>query len=289
MTTTVELKSPKKALAVVTGVSGGIGREISRGLVNAGYAVIGQYNSNLDKAAKLASEFDDGCHFELVSADLATTAGPGKIIEVVRTFLEAHKEYDLTLLVNNAGKLLGPSLDSATPQTFDEYMAINTRAPFFIIKGLKDLFASGGGIINISSASAHLSSPGDIVYAMSKAALESLTSNLAEEFAYRGIRINNIIPGFTDNGHPGFAVPEVASYMGSFPLLGGVALPADIAAAVIFLASNGANRITGSSLDLTGGSLINARGSRGPGIGTILESVGANFIDSATGPSPDRP
>lgn len=274
MTTTDDLPSRGKPLAVVTGVSGGIGQEITRKLMSAGYAVIGHYNFNVEKASSLASELDLDDRFVLVSADLATAQGPEKIVETVRLFLETHKEFDLTLLVNNAGKLLGPSLDSATPEAFDEYMAINAEAPFFIIQGLKELLTSGASVINISSASAHLSSPGDLVYAMSKAALESLTSNLAEELATEGIRINNIIPGFTDNGHPGFAIPAVSEYMGSFPLLGGVATPADIANAVMYLASTSANRITGSSLDLTGGSLINARGARGPGLGAILKSIG---------------
>lgn len=277
MTAIENFDTLRTPLAVVTGVSGGIGQAIARDLIVAGYSVIGQYNSNVEKATKLVAELEVGDRLCLVSVDLATPQGPEKLVAAVHSYLESHKALELTLLVNNAGILLGPSLDSATPESFDKYMAINTRAPFFIIQGLKETFVPGSGIINISSASAHLSSPGDVVYAMSKAALESITTNLAEEFAARGVRINNIIPGFTDNGHPGFAIPEVAEYMGSFPLLGGVATPTDIADAVLYLASTSANRITGSSLDLTGGSLINARGSRGPGLGSILKSIGAKI------------
>lgn len=67
--------------------------------------------------------------------------------------------------------------------------------------------SSGSSVVNISSAAAHFSSSGDIVYAMTKAALESLTINAVPSLATRGIRINSVVPGFTDNGHAAFRNP----------------------------------------------------------------------------------
>lgn len=142
--------------------------------------------------------------------------------------------YTVAALVNNATRLLGPSFGETTPAQFDAYFALNARAPFLLAQELCRRMTAGGGVVNVSSASAHFSSPGDIVYAMSKAALESLTRNMAEAAAARGIRVNTVVPGFTDNGHPGFHDPAVRSYMGSFAVLGGVSAPEDVAEGVRF-------------------------------------------------------
>ena len=129
---------------------------------------------------------------------------------------------------------------------------------------------NGGSIVNISSASAHFSSPGDIIYAMTKAALESFTRNVAEAVADRGIRANVVIPGFTDNGHPAFSDDRVRQYMSSFSVLGGVADPETVAEAVRFLISDRSRRTTGASIDVTGGSTLGARGSRGGSVKDLL-------------------
>jgi len=115
---------------------------------------------------------------------------------------------------------------------------------------------TGGSIVNISSAGAHFSSPGDIVYSMTKAAVESLTANAAEALAPLGIRINNVVPGFTDNGHPAFQIPQAREYMSSFAVLGDVSQPGAVADAVGFLLSGRASRTTGSTLDASGGSIL---------------------------------
>lgn len=191
---------------------------------------------------------------------MSTPDGIDHLLTAVRNYLADDQRRELHGLVNNAGKLLGPSLTDATPAGFDNYFAVNTKAPFFLTQQLTPLMPNGrGSVVNISSAGAHFSSPGDIVYAMSKAALESLTANAAEALAARGIRINTVIPGLTDNGHPAFQDPRLADYLSSLSVLGGVAHPEQVADAIAFLLSDKAARITGAALDVSGGSTLGAR------------------------------
>lgn len=250
-----------RPVAVVTGATGGIGSALCQTLTREGYVAVAQYRGNHDKAHRLERTLRAAggvCH--VVACDLATDSGVAELVAFVDTLLAAHPEYAVTALVNNAASLLGPSFDEASPEQFDAYFALNVKAPFFLAQQLCRRMVDGGGVVNISSASAHFSSPGDIVYAMSKAALESLTRNMAEAVAGRGIRVNTVVPGFTDNGHPGFQDPTVRAYMASFAVLGDISQPQDVAEATAFLLSTKASRTTGTTLDVTGGSTLSARG-----------------------------
>lgn len=249
-------------LLVVTGASGGIGREICRRAAAAGYDVVAQFHTDAASAAELRREVHHlGRACRAVQADLGDPAGIESLLAAVGDEV-ASRAVVLKGLVNNAARLLGPSFDEATIVDFDAYFAVNTRAAFFLSQRLSRTMAPGGAIVNISSANAHFSSPGDIVYAMSKAAVESMTRNMAEAIARRGLRVNAVIPGFTDNGHPAFADPAVREYMSSFAVLGDVASPVHVADAVLFLLSDAAARTTGAVLDVTGGSALGARGPR---------------------------
>lgn len=256
-------------IAVITGATGGIGSAICRRLAADGYAIVAHYRANHDRAQELAQALDNtDCH--LISADLSSTAGVDQVASFVDDLLTERPRYVLRALVNNAAKLLGPSFSEATPDQFDEYFTINTKAPFFLAQKLVRRMAPGSSVVNISSASAHFSSPGDIVYAMSKAALESSTRNMAEPLAANGVRVNTVVPGFTDNGHPAFQNPEVRRYMSSFSILGDVATPEIVADAVGFLVSDKASRTTGATIDVSGGSTLSARGERAGGVGALL-------------------
>ncbi|PRI11226.1 SDR family NAD(P)-dependent oxidoreductase [Leucobacter massiliensis] len=257
--------------AVVTGATGGIGSAICAALADSGHAVLAHYGSREERARELQQKLRDrGARCHLIGADLGDPAGVDAVVRHVGALLEEHPEYRLTALVNNAAKMLSPSFADTTPADFDRYFAINTRAPFFLAQGLVPLMPPGGSVVNMSSASAHFSSPGDISYAMSKAAVESLTRNMAEAIASRGIRVNAVIPGFTDNGHPGFRSAAVREYMASFAVLGGVSEPETVAAAVAFLASDAAKRTTGTTLDVSGGSTLSARGARKHSVKELL-------------------
>ena len=246
-------------LVVVTGITGGIGKATCLTLAKEGYSLVGQYNKNEEQAKRTQDECRSlGCNFTVVSADFTTPEGVEMVTEVAEHVLEESNSH-LHGLVNNAGKMLGPGIETAKPVQFDEYMAVNLRAPFFLMQQLSRLMKPGGSIVNISSIGAHFSSSGDIVYAISKAALEALVFHSAEALGKRGVRVNSVIPGFTDNGHELFTNPTVREYMSNFSALGGIAAPHEVADAIAFLLSARASRITGSALDVSGGSALGVR------------------------------
>lgn len=254
-------------LAVVTGATGGIGTQIVSTLVADGFFVVAHYRSNEGKAAELLERGDGRC--EVVRADLSSEEGIATLVEAVR-HRSSSSGLRISALVNNAAKLLGPSFVDATPESFDEYVAINVKAPLFLTQSLSQEMQAGSSIVNISSASAHIASAGDIVYAMTKGALESLTRNMGEALASRGIRVNAVIPGFTDNGHPAFADDKALAYMSSLSALGGVAAPSAVADAVSFLVSDKSNRTTGATIDVTGGMTLHPRPHRQGSVRDLL-------------------
>ncbi|KQR47602.1 hypothetical protein ASF87_01090 [Microbacterium sp. Leaf161] len=246
-------------LAIVTGSSGGIGAEIAKALSRDGFHIIAQYRSNAERANILRATIQDsggGC--DLVKADLSSMDGIHSFVEAVRERASGSQR-SVSTLVNNAAKMLGPSFTEATPASFDEFVSLNTRAPLFLAQLLSRDMVAGASIVNISSASAHIASAGDLVYAMTKSALESLTRNMAEALAPRGIRVNAVVPGFTDNGHPAFSNDAAVAYMSELSMLGGVAPPSAVADAVSFLVSDKAHRTTGAILDVTGGMSLHPR------------------------------
>lgn len=257
-------------LAVVTGASGGIGAEIARVLSADGYYIVRQYRRGKERATKLEAALA-GSHTggEMIEADLSSDAGLVQLVDAVRT-RASESGLQVGALVNNAARMLGPSFADATPDEFDDFVAINTKAPFFLVQHLSRIMIAGSSIVNISSASAHIASASDIVYAMTKAALESLTRNMAGALAPAGIRVNAVMPGFTDNGHPAFSDDTAVSYMSSLSMLGGVAAPSAVADAVSFLVSERAIRTTGAVLDVSGGMSLHPRPQRQGSVRDLL-------------------
>jgi NAD(P)-dependent dehydrogenase (short-subunit alcohol dehydrogenase family) len=252
-----------KRLVVVTGATGGIGWATAMKLHEDGYAIVAHCGTRFSRAVTLSDQIrNQGGFCVPIMADLSTAAGIRDLVDFVLQTLDDH-QLQLHGLVNNAALLLGPAFADASPEQFDRYFALNTRAPFFLTQGLAARFVHGGSVVSISSAGAHFSSPGDIVYAMSKSALESFTVHAAEALARLGVRINTVIPGFTDNGHPAFLDPSIKSYLSGFSALGDVAKPESVADAVAFLISDRSKRTTGSTIDVSGGSMLGVRASGG--------------------------
>ncbi|QIN28153.1 SDR family NAD(P)-dependent oxidoreductase [Brevibacterium luteolum] len=266
-----KMNDAARKYVVVTGATGGVGYATSLRLARDGYDVIVQYGTRHDKALELQAEIADvGMSATMVQTDLAEPAGQTHLVAAVELALSDASESTLAGLVNSAAKLVGPSFDNATMEQFDHYFALNARAPFFLAQRLSKFMGPGSSIVNVSSVATRFSSSGDIVYAMSKAALEALTFHAAEALAARGIRINTVMPGFTDNGHPAFQDVAVRAYMSSFSALGGVADSADVANAITFLMSDSASRTTGTLLDVSGGSALGRR----PADGSLEDLLG---------------
>jgi NAD(P)-dependent dehydrogenase (short-subunit alcohol dehydrogenase family) len=237
--------------ALVTGGSRGIGRAISRRLARDGARVGVHYGAD-DLAAKqtVADIEAAGGQAFAVKADLG---------EPVATLWAAFDQYadGLDILVNNAGIGRPLPIEAVTPEWFDRLVAVNAKAPFFLVQQAIPRLRDGGRIINISSGVTRIAFPQDTAYSMTKGALNTLTLALAKELGPRGITVNSVAPGIIDTElNAWLADPEAARAAASYSVFDRVGQPEDVADVVAFVASDDARWITGQYLDATGGSQL---------------------------------
>ncbi|MFH9247289.1 SDR family oxidoreductase [Streptomyces lydicus] len=246
--------------ALVTGSSRGIGRGIAQRLAQDGALVAVHYGNN-DAAAKETAEtiIGAGGRAFIIGAELGVPGDAETLFAAFDDGLAAcGAEPGLDILVNNAAISLPGHIDEVTPEEFDRILAVNTKAPFFLIQhGLRRM-RDGGRIINISSAVTTTAFPSTIAYGVSKGAVDTLTLTLAKDLGTRGITVNTIAPGFvaTDMNAAMRATPEAEAALASISVFNRLGRPADIADVAAFLASDDSRWITGQRFDVTGGSML---------------------------------
>ncbi|MFI1620484.1 SDR family oxidoreductase [Streptomyces lydicus] len=246
--------------ALVTGSSRGIGRGIAQRLAQDGALVAVHYGNN-DAAAKETAEtiIGAGGRAFIIGAELGVPGDAETLFAAFDDGLAAcGAEPGLDILVNNAAISLPGHIDEVTPEEFDRTLAVNTKAPFFLIQhGLRRM-RDGGRIINISSAVTTTAFPSTIAYGVSKGAVDTLTLTLAKDLGARGITVNTIAPGFvaTDMNAAMRATPEAEAALASISVFNRMGRPADIADVAAFLASDDSRWITGQRFDVTGGSML---------------------------------
>ncbi|GIF25507.1 3-oxoacyl-[acyl-carrier protein] reductase [Actinoplanes tereljensis] len=236
-------------VALVTGGSRGIGAAVASRLAAMGADVTLTYRSDRERADALADRIRrDGGRATAVRADSADPAAVTAAVDGV-----AADRGRLDILVNNAGAfLLGP-VEQLTAADVEQTVAVNIRAPFVASQAAVRHLPAGGRIINIGSNMAERAIfPGFSLYSMSKTALIGLTKALSRELGPRAVTVNLVNPGPTDTDANPADGPN-AEAISAFTALGHYAAPADIAAAVAFLATPEARYITGATLNVDGG------------------------------------
>ena len=242
--------------ALVTGASRGIGRAIALRLARDGALVAVHYGSSADGAERTVDHIVDagGKAF----AFRAKLGVPGDA-ETVWAAVDEHVD-GVDIVVNNAGILGGPTpFANVDEPTYDEIFSVNTRTPFFLIQRGLSRIRDGGRIVNVSTRFTHGSrNPALMPYAMSKAALDSLTATVAKELGPRGITVNAIGPGTTntDMNAARLGTEQARATIAALSPLNRVAEPDDIADIVAFLASDDARWVTGQWIDASGGSML---------------------------------
>lgn len=243
-------------IAIVTGSTQGLGAAIAQKLAAEkmidGLIICGR---NAENGRRLAAELSaGGCRTEFVAADLTRVEDCQNVVETAR------REFDrVDYLVNSAGSAERGTILDSTPELFDRLVALNVRAPFFLMQGALRLMKERGirgSIVNILSMSSHGGQAFLTPYSMSKGALATLTRNVAHSVRGDRIRVNGLSIGWMDS--PGEDEIQKRFHAASDDWLekaeqgqpfGRLIKPAEVAEAVAFLLSDRSGLMTGSLID----------------------------------------
>jgi len=236
--------------ALVTGATGGIGWAIAEALhaQGANVAISGTRAERLDElAAKL------GSRVHVLPCDLRDRAAVVKLAEDAEKALG-----QVDILVNNAGITHDNLFMRMKDEEWDDVIAVNLTSVFILTRGILRgmMRRRGGRIVNIASISGVLGNPGQGNYAASKAGLVGMTKSLAREVSSRGITANCIAPGFISTPMTDALTPkQVEAIAGAIPAAK-FGKPEDVAATVVFLASEEAGYVTGETIHVNGGMVM---------------------------------
>ena len=236
--------------ALVTGASGAIGAAIARALHGQGAQVV-LSGTRVEALSSLATELGQGAH--ACPADLHDPAAPDALIAAAEAACGP-----LDILVNNAGLTRDMLALRMKDDAWQEVLDIDLSAPFRLaraaMKGM--LRRRTGRVIGIASVVGTSGNPGQANYAAAKAGLVAMTKSMAQEVGARGITLNVVAPGYVGSAMTE-ALPELqkARLLDMIPV-GRMGMPADVASAVVYLASNEAAWVTGATLHVNGGMLM---------------------------------
>ena len=240
-------------VALVTGAGRGIGRSVAIALGQAGAEVwlLARTAAEIEQAA--AEIHAAGGNARAVACDVTDAVAVVRVIAAVPV---------LDVLVNNAGMNIPEPFVEVSEAHLDRAINLNVRAMFLVAQAAvkkmletPDRKARGGAVINITSQMGHVGAPTRTVYCLTKHAIEGLTKALAVELAMHNIRVNSIAPTFLDTPMtaPMFARPEFAKWVLDRIPMGRLGQLDEVAAAVVFVASEAASLMTGTSLVIDGG------------------------------------
>ncbi|KOS07335.1 short-chain dehydrogenase [Flavobacterium akiainvivens] len=248
-------------IALVTGGSRGLGKNMALAIAKKGLNVIITYNSQKAEADAVVAEIESlgqkAAALQLNVGDATTfDAFYQQVSSVLKEVFNADK---FDYLVNNAGIGIHASFAETTIEQFDNLVDIHFKGGFFMTQKALPLLNNGGGIINISTGLARFSTPGYAAYASMKGALETLTKYQAKELGANGIRVNIVAPGAIETDFGGGVVrdnDQVNSFIASQTALGRVGLPDDIGGVVAFLCTDDARWITAQRIEVSGGMFL---------------------------------
>lgn len=238
-------------VAIVTGASSGIGAGIAKAFGAEGAVVIVNYMGSKARAdAVVDAIVDAGGTAVAVQADMSKSAD---VVRLFDTVVTDHGKIDV--LVNNAGVAVFEMIADLTEEAFHQQFNLNVLGNFLATReAVKHFGGTGGSIINISSILSTHPSAGGSVYSATKGAVDNMTYGLARELGPRNIRVNAIMPGYTNTpATDGKFAGELRERLLAETPLGRVGEPEDIAPTAVFLASDDSHWISGESIRVTGG------------------------------------
>jgi NAD(P)-dependent dehydrogenase (short-subunit alcohol dehydrogenase family) len=246
-------------IALVTGGSRGLGKDMALSLAKKGNHVIVTYHSKKDEALEVVAAIQElgqrAAALQLDTSDIKSFPNFFKELKVV-----LNAEFDqvcFDFLINNAGIGKNVAFADTTEEDFDELLNVNFKGVFFFTQRALSLINDGGRIINLSSGLARFTLPGMGAYASMKGAIETLTKYMAKELGSRQISVNVVAPGAIETDFGGGAVRDNPNYnkmVAGSTALGRAGLPEDIGGVVAFLCTDDAKWINGQRIEVSGGS-----------------------------------
>lgn len=248
-------------IALVTGGSRGLGKNMALSLAKKGLDVILTYHSKSAEAdgvvAEIAALGQQAVALQLDASAVATF--PAFFGHVQAALRDTFGTDRFDFLINNAGTGLYAPFAETREAQFDEVMNIHLKGPFFLTQQALPLLRDGGRIINVSSGLARFASPGSSAYASMKGAMEVLTRYQAKELGSRGIAANIVAPGAIETDFGGGHVRDdrqLNDFLASQTALGRVGQPDDIGGVVAFLCSDEARWVNAQRLEASGGMFL---------------------------------
>jgi len=250
--------SNETKIALVTGGSRGLGKDMALSLARKGLDVLLTYRSNKEEAKQTAEEIESmGQKAAVLQLDMTDPSALDRFVSETRSILsDQWNAQSIDFLVNNAGMGATVPFHEVTEQLFTDFLNVHFKGVFFLTQKLLPYMAEGGGIVNISTGTTRFANPGYAVYASMKGAIEVFTKYLAKELGAKGIRANVVAPGPVETDFNNAAIrgnPQMKERLGSMSPLGRVGQADDIGSVVAFLCTGDAKWINGQRIEVSGG------------------------------------
>lgn len=245
-------------IAVVTGGSRGLGKDMAINLAKKGIDVILTYVNNREAAGETIKTIEAlGRKAVALQLDMANIKGLDPFVKQVSATLQSTWNTNaFDFLINNAGIGGGIPIEKVTEEIFDEFLNVHFKGVYFLTQKCLPYINNGGRVINISTGTTRFTNPGYSVYASMKGAVEVLTKYMAREFGPRGITVNIVAPGpiITDFNNAFIrSNPEIQQRLSALSPLNRVGEAEDIGPVVAFMCTDDARWINGQRIEVSGG------------------------------------
>ncbi len=249
---------PQTKIALVTGGSRGLGKDIALSIAEKGVDVILTYRNNEADASNTVARIQAlGRQAAALHLDMNDLSSLDRFIRQVTGVLQSTwNTTTFDYLVNNAGMGATIPFEQVTEAVFDEFLNVHFKGVYFLTQKCIPLLNAGGRIINISTGTTRFSNPGYSVYASMKGAIEVFTKYLAKELGAKSIGANVVAPGPIETDFNNAAIrsnPQMKERLSSLSPLGRVGNANDIGGVVAFLCTDEARWINGQRIEVSGG------------------------------------
>ncbi len=245
-------------IALVTGGSRGLGKDMAQSIARKGIDVIITYRSKKEEAEEVVKSIEAmGRQSIALALDMSDFSSLDKFVSEVKQVLQTKwGQTNFDFLINNAGMGATVPFLQVTEELFTDFLNVHFKGIYFLTQKTVPFINEGGRIINISTGTTRFSNPGYSVYASMKGAVEVFTKYLAKELGAKGIGANIVAPGPIETDFNNAAIrsnPQLKNILSGLSPLGRVGNANDIGTVVAFLCTEEARWINGQRIEVSGG------------------------------------